>query len=157
MILYNITIQKPDGQIGISKWPIDFTNGFSKHITFNGNEPQVNQSGLKILQENSLWLQIVDTNGDEIRSFDKQQGIQAHYSPSDLLDIYKNGTGDYSVFLGSIQSGSKEWTYLIGFPIKISKITYYVNKDRFATVKPIAYVMFGVMLLLLIITSLVYG
>jgi hypothetical protein len=90
MILYNITIQKPDGQIGISKWLIDFTNGFSEYIIFKGYEPQINQAGLKVLQENGAWLQIVDINGDEIRSFDKPSGIPEHYSPSDLLDIYKN-------------------------------------------------------------------
>ena len=84
MILYNITIQKPDGQVEISKWPIDFTNGFSKYITFIDNEPRIKQSGLKLLQENSLWLQIIDINGYEIQNFDKPQDIPAHYSPSDM-------------------------------------------------------------------------
>lgn len=157
MILYNITIQKPDGQVGITKWPIDFTKDFSRYIAFADDVPRIKQSGLKLLQENNLWLQIIDTNGDEIQSFDKPQEIPGHYSPSDLLNIYQNGTGDYSVFLGSIQSGGKEWTYLIGFPMQISKITTYVNKDRFATAKPIVLVMICVMLLLLIASGFLYS
>ena len=157
MIIYNITIQKPDGQVEISKWPIDFTNNFSKYIAFTDDTPQIKQSGLKLLQENSLWLQIIDTNGDEFQSFDKPQEIPAHYSPSDMLNVYQNGIGDYSVFLGSVQSGDKEWTYMIGFPVRISKVILYVNEDRFATFKPIVLVMFGVMLLLLVISSFIYS
>jgi signal transduction histidine kinase len=157
MVLYNLTIQMPDGRTEITKFPIDFTETFSKYIVFDNNEPRVKQSGLKLLQENSLWLQIIDANGDEIQSFDKPQEIPAHYSPSDLLDIYQFGKGDYSVFFGSVQSGDKEWTYMIGYPIRISKITTYFNKDRFATAKPTAFVMLGVMLLLLIISSFVYS
>lgn len=157
MLLYNITIQKPDGQVALSKWPIDFTQDFAGHISFTNGMPRIEQSGLELLHENNLWLQIIDTNGDEIQSVAKPQGISAHYSPSDLLRTYQFGNGDYSVFFGSIQSGGKEWTYVIGFPARISKVTVYVNKDRFDTAKPIAYVMFGVMLFLLIISSFVYG
>ncbi len=157
MILYNITIQKPDGQITISNWPIDFTRNFSEYITFADNTAQIKQSGLNLLQENRLWLQIIDTNGNEIQSFYKPQEIPVHYSPSDFLDIYQNGTRNYSVFLDSIHSDKMEWTYIIGFPVHISKITMYVNKDRFATVKPIALVMTCVMLFILIISGFVYS
>jgi signal transduction histidine kinase len=157
MFLYNITIQKPDGHIDITRWPIDFTKDFSGYIVFANNVPFIKQSGLKLLHENNLWLQIIDTNGDEIQSVNKPLEIQAHYSPSDLLEVYLNGIGDYSVFPGSIQSDDKVWAYLIGFPVRISKVTLYVNKDRFDTLKPIALVMFGVTLLLLIISTLVYS
>ena len=157
MIIYNITIQKPNGQVEISKWPIDFTNDFSEYITFTDDVPRIKQSGLKLLQDNSLWLQIIDTNGDEIQSFDKPQEIPSHYSPSDMLNIYQNGIGNYSVFFESVQSGDKEWTYMIGFPVRIFKVILYVNEDRFATFKPVVLIMFGVMLLLLIISSFIYS
>lgn len=157
MIIYNITIQKPDGHIGISNWPINFTEDFNEYIVFADDGPQVKQSGLKLLQENSLWLQIIDKNGDEVQSFDKPQEIPTHYSPSDFLDIYQNGTRDYSVFSESIHSGDKDCTYIIGFPVRIFKMTMYVNKDRFTTSKPIILVMICVMLILLIISGLTYS
>jgi signal transduction histidine kinase len=147
----------PNGQAEISKWPIDFTHDFSKCIFFYDDKPHIKQSGLKRLQENNLWLQIIDTNGDEFLSFDKPEGIPSHYSPSDMLDSYKNGTGKYSVFFGSVYSGDKEWTYMIGFPIHILKVTYYVNGDRFATFKPVVLILFSVLLVLLIISSFVYS
>lgn len=157
IIIYNITIEKPDGQTTISKWPIDFTESFSGYITFMDNKPQIQQSGLKLLQENSLWIQIIDTNGDVTQSFNKPQEMPLHYSPSQLLDIYQNGTGDYSVFFGSIRTGDKEWTYMIAFPVQISKITTYVNSDRFATLKPAFFIVLGVILILLIISGAVYN
>ncbi len=157
MIFYNITIQKPNGQVGISKWPIDFTSDFSKYIITTGNEPQIMQSGLDLLRENRLWIQIVDTNGDEIFSFEKPKKIATHYSPSDMLSVFKSGIDNYSVFLGSIQSEDKEWTYMIGFPIQIFKIITYVNGNRYATLKPIVYVMFGSMMFLMIISTFIYN
>jgi Signal transduction histidine kinase len=156
-LLYNITIKKPDGRIGLSKWPIDFTEDFSAYIAFAEDIPIVKQSGLTLLQENHLWLQIIDTNGDEIQSFQRPNQFPMHYSPSDLLDIYQGGRQDYSVFFGKIGYKNETWTYMIGFPVKISKITVYVNKDRFDTAKPIIYVMLGALLVLLLITSSVYG
>jgi signal transduction histidine kinase len=157
MVIYNITIQKPDGQVGLSKWPIDFTNDFSEYIVFTGDVPQVKQSGLKLLQENDLWLQIIDANGNEIQSFDKPQGVPSHYSPSAILNIYQNGIGKDSVFLGDLHSGDKEWTYMIGFPVQVSKVTMYVSGDKFTTFKPVMFVMFGVTLLLLVIAGIIYS
>ena len=157
MVVYNITIQKPDGQVGLSKWPIDFTNDFSEYIVFTGDVPQIKQSGLKLLQENDLWFQIIDANGNEIQSFDKPQGVPSHYSPSAILNIYQNGIGKDSVFLRNLHSGDKEWTYMIGFPVQISKVTMYVSGDRFTTFKPVVFVMFGVTLLLLVIAGFLYS
>lgn len=157
MVIYNITIQKPDGQVELSKWPIDFTNDFSEYIVFTGDVPHVKQSGLKLLQENDLWLQIIDANGNEIQSFDKSQGVPSHYSPSAILNIYQNGIGKDSVFLGNLHLGDKEWTYMIGFPVQISKVTMYVSGDKFTTFKPVMFVMFGVTLLLLVIAGIIYS
>lgn len=154
---YNFTIQKPDGQIELSKWPIDFTSEFSNYITIASDAPLIKQSGLKVLQENSLWLQIIDTNGDEVQSFDKPKGVPLHYSPTSILNMCQNGIRDYSVFLGSVHSGEEEWTYLIGFPIQISKVTMYASKDKFTTFKPIVLIMLGVLLFLLTISSFIYN
>ncbi|BAK98879.1 putative two-component histidine kinase [Oscillibacter valericigenes Sjm18-20] len=157
MVVYNITIQKPDGHIEFSKWPVDFTKDFPEYVIFTGDVPQIKQSGLKLLQENNLWLQIIDANGNEIQSYDKPQGVPSHYSPLAILNIYQNGNGKDTVFLGNLYSGDNEWTYMIGFPVQISKVTMYVSGDRFASFKPVVLVMFGVTLFLLILSSFIYS
>ncbi len=157
MILYNITIKKPNGQPVLSKWPIDFTDAFSESIKFIDNEPHIKSSGLKQLQENNLWIQLLDSKGDEIFHFNKPKEIPEHYSPSEFLKTDRNGVGGYSVFSGSVRSAGKEWTYRIGFPVRIAQVSVYVNKDRFTTGKPVLLVMMGVMLVLLALSGFVYG
>lgn len=157
MFLYNVTIQKPNGGIEISKWPIDFTTGFSDYISLVGGEPVIEDSGIKQLQDNRLWIQIIDENGSEIQSFDKPVEVSLHYSPSDILHIYQKGIGDYSVFFCKLQAEDEEWTYLIGFPMEITKVILYVNGERFATIKPVIFIIFGVTLVLLIASSYIYG
>lgn len=102
MGLYTITVQKPDGQTGLSSWPIEFTEDFSGYIVWADDQPQIKQSGLELLKKNGLWAQIINTNGDEVQSFDKPKEIPAHYSPSVLLDLYQNGTVNFTVFSGNI-------------------------------------------------------
>ena len=158
MLIYNITLIKPDGQFKISKWPIDFTQEFSHYIVFTKDGvPLINQPGLKLLQDNNLWVQIIDTNGDEIQTFDKPSEILSHHSPSSLINLYQNGTEKYSVFFGSVQWEDREWTYLIGFPLPISKIILHVNRDRFKTFKPIVFVILCIMLLVLVLSTFIYG
>lgn len=157
MVLFTITIQKPDGHAGLSNWPIYFTEDFSAHIVFSDHTPQIKQSGLKQLQENNLWIQIVDTNGNEVQHYNKPQEIPFHYSPSELLFLYQNGTTDYTIFLGSIWHNGLEWTYIIGFPVQISKITMYFNENRFTSGKPILRGMIAVMFLFIIALGLFYS
>ncbi len=157
MVVYNITIQKPDGSTGISNWPIDFTRDFSAYIVIDGDEPRIMQSGLELLEKNRLWIQLIDTNGDEVQCFSKPQEIPEHYSPSELIHIYQNGTENFTVFTGNIGSGQKGWAYIIGFPVRISKMTMYVNKDRFTAGRPVVYVIICAVLVLLIISSFAYS
>lgn len=157
MVLFTITIQKPGGQAGLSNWPIHFTEDFSEYIVFSDNTPRIKQSGLEQLQKNNLWIQIIDTNGNEIQSYNKPQEVLSHYSPSELLLLYQGGTKNHTAFLGSLQHNSTDWTYIIGFPVKISKITMYFNEARFTSGKPILTGMIGIMFLLIIALGLFYS
>jgi hypothetical protein len=137
MVLYNITIQKPDGQIGITRWPIDFTRDFSAYIAIEDGVPVIRPAGLKLLQDNRAWIQILDSNGDVVRSFNTPDGVREHYGPADLLAVSANGLGSDSVFMGSVRSGGETWTYWVGLPVPVTKVTTYVNKVRYNTLKPI--------------------
>ncbi|MGE5633551.1 MAG: hypothetical protein ACM3TR_21020 [Caulobacteraceae bacterium] len=158
MLFYVFTIQKPDGSTGLSNWPIVFTRNFSKQIVFTGDKPQVKQSGLEELRANDLWLQIVDEDGAEVLSYRTPQGISNHYTPSELLSLYQTGSnGNFTVFIGNIKNGNTDWTYIIGFPVGISKVTTYLNADRFTHGKTIFVWLMGIMLLLVIASGAVYG
>lgn len=109
------------------------------------------------LQKNNLWLQIIDTNGKEVHSYNKPANLPTHYSPSELLLLYQDGTEDYSTFMGNIRHNGTDWAYIIGFPIKISKVTMYFNADRFTSGKPILITLAGVVFLFVIVLGLIYS
>jgi signal transduction histidine kinase len=158
MVLYNITIQKPDGQIGITRWPLDFARDFSEYILFDEDGvPGVRQAGLDLLLANRAWIQILDSNGEVVRSFNTPGGVPGHYSPANLLALSANGLGSDSVFAGSVRSGDQTWTYLVGLPVPVSTVTTYVNKDRFNTLKPIFWGLFAFALALLVVSTVVYS
>lgn len=157
MFLYYITIEKPDGQIAITRWPIDFARDFSKHIVFDQGKPVIRQTGLQLLRDNHAWVQILDENGEVIQSYNTPEDSPHHYTPADLLDISGIVQGAYTVFPGSIRSGSQILTYLVGLPVPVTRVTSFVNQDRYDTLKPVVWVMFAVALVLLILSTLVYG
>ncbi|HYF83383.1 MAG TPA: HAMP domain-containing sensor histidine kinase [Clostridia bacterium] len=158
MLFYVFTIQKPDGQSDLSNWPKVFTQDFSEQIVFAGNKPQVKQSGLEELKKNNLWLQVIDEDGVEVLSYRTPQKALNHYTPSELLYLYQTGgNGNSTVFIGGIQHGGTDWTYIIGFPVRISKVTAYLNADKFTGGKSIFIGLMGIMFLLVIISGVVYG
>lgn len=155
--VYTVTVKKPDGQKVLSNWPKDFTRDFSRYISFSDDKPLIKQSGLKLLKENNLWIQIIDKNGDELQSFDKPKNVQIRYSPSEFLMLNEKVSDDYTIFLENITVNNKEWTYVIGFPMKISKITMYVSKDKFTSGKLIIICIIGIMLILVIASGFIYS
>lgn len=155
--VYNVTVKKPDGKKVLSNWPKDFTRDFSRYINFSDDKPLIKQSGLKRLRENNLWIQIIDKNGDEVQSFDKPQDVKIRYSPSELVMLNEKVSDKCTVFLENIIASNKEWTYIIGFPMKISKITMYVGKDKFTSGKLIIICIIGVMLILVIVSGIIYS
>jgi signal transduction histidine kinase len=158
-IFINIaTIHKPDGSIERSDWPRRFTEEFSDQIIFIDDKPQVKQTGLEKLQENQLWIQIIDQDGRETYRYLKPDHIPMHYSAKDILEINRTGRmGNTSAYLNSIQYKQSEWIYIICFPIKINQITAYVNGSIFNNGKTIGMVLAVTILLTGIVSGIGYG
>ncbi len=148
-----------NGKINWSNWPISFTENFSDQIIFKDGMPTIKSTGLTELKRYNLWLQIIDKNGDEFTSYNRPSRALMHYSPMDILDLYKTGGGesDCTVFAKGIEKNGKKWTYIIGFPVKILKITMYLNYDKFHRGKTILMGLMIVITLLILVSGAVYG
>ncbi|AKA68900.1 sensor histidine kinase [Clostridium scatologenes] len=157
IVLYilNVSISSENSYANWSSWPGYFTSNFYKKISFEEGKPKLTDSAVSQLKEYKLSFQIVDKNGDTALEYNEPKGALKHYSPIDIVQLYKNGysAGDYTMFVGSVNNRGEKWTYIIGFPAKISKITMYVNYDKFAKIKFIILSLF----ILLIILVAVYG
>ena len=157
-ILYVVSTVMPDGQTILNRWPIDFTNDFSRQIIFTNGKPQITDTGLELLAKNNLWLQVINESGHEVLSYEKPPSVTEQYNAIGLLELYKyGGNFDYTPFIGSVKNGSEEWVYIIGFPIQISKITMYVDANRFTSGKPVILVLLMTAAFIFLIMGGIYG
>lgn len=144
-LLYNGT-ESGSNYINWSSSPIAVTQTFAEKINFNDNKPQLSASAITELEKYKLCLLIVDKNGDVSTSYNSPAGLLHHYSPIEIVEMYKNTNNiyNYTMFVGGISHNNEKWTYIIGFPVKISKITLYMNHD---TVSKLIFVILGILFL----------
>lgn len=130
-LLYTATAQTSDGRIVSSRWPKEFTQDFSQYIHRAEDSVTLSPDGQAKLMVNGLWLQVLDADGCEVLQFNKPAGTPDVYEPYALLRVYQTGLDQSSVFIGSVDAGEAAYTYLIGFPLSISKVTMYVDDARY--------------------------
>ena len=153
--LLKSSISNENSQINWSSWPISFTGDFSKKINFKDGRPQLTASGISELEKYKLFLQIADKNGDVVTSYNSPANASLHYAPIEMVQLYKNGgnLGDYTMFVGSVDNNGEKWTYVIGFPVKILKITMYLNYDKASQLK---FVILGILSIIVLLIA-AYG
>lgn len=155
-----ITIQTPSGSAIKSDWPKTFTEDFREQIIFINDRPQVKQAGIELLQENGIGLQILDHSGYEVFSYQKPKQAEDTYSNTELLYLYQTGQfedGETTSFVGTVTLNGNDHAYILYFPVKISKITMYLNGNRFTGGKTIAILIAGILFAVVLISGIVYG
>lgn len=153
--LLNVSISSENNYANWSSWPVYFTSNFYKKISFEGGKPQLTDSAISDLKKYKLYFQIVDKNGDVTLGYNEPAGASKHYAPIDVVQLYKTGgsLGNYTMFVGSVNNNGEKWTYIIGFPAKISKVVMYFNYNNFLKIK---LVMLGLFVLIILLVA-VYG
>lgn len=141
--ILNVRISEKNN-INWSSWPVSFTTNFYKDISFRDGIPKLTDCAVEKLRKYNLSFQMIDKEGDVILSYNALEGMPEHYSPIEITQLYKTGGTDenYTMFVGSINNDDKEWAYIIGFPAKISKVTFYFNYKNYTNVKFIILILF---------------
>lgn len=155
-----ITIQTPNGSTIRSDWPKSFTENFKKEIIFIDGKPQAKQTGIELLQENGIGLQILGATGQELFSYQKPEQANDTYSNTELLYLYQTGqldNGEATSFIGTVSNNGSDYAYILHFPIKISKITMYLNGDNFSGGKTIVVLIVGILLAVVLVSGIIYG
>lgn len=148
------TIVRPDGQPSPGSWPQQYAESFD-HITIENGMPMVSDDGQASLTRNDLWMQILDENGMEIIAYNKPADIPNEYTLSELLNIATdNRFSGYTVF--PVTSSEDSFEYIIGFPIGVSKVTMYFNRDRYEGGRPIVFAVLSGVCLFVLLASMVY-
>jgi signal transduction histidine kinase len=155
-----ITVKMPDGSIIKSDWPKTFTEDFREQIFINKDKPQVRQAGIELLQKNGIGLQILDSTGCEIFSYQKPKKANNTYSNTELLYLYQTGQlqmSETASFAGTVTTNGNDLVYILHFPMKISKITMYLNGDRFTGGKTIVILIVGILFAVVLVSGIIYG
>lgn len=109
---------------------MEFTKEFGEQIIFIDDIPQIKQSGLELLQANQAGVQILNNSGQEIVNYQKPKNTKAFYSDTELLEICQTGHIEDShttSFIGTLSHNGTDFTYVIFFPLNISKVTMYLK------------------------------
>ncbi len=154
-----ITIQDPNGNQVRSSWPKLFTENISNYIFLDNGMVGLNEEGKQILSDNQVGLQILDVSGEEIYAFQTSANVPITYSQGDLLNIYQNQQlqQETTSLIGTYMNNEKEYVYLVHFPLKLQKVTMYLNGEQFTEGKTIFFILGSAFLLLIIIGGIIYG
>lgn len=149
-----ITTIDADGNRVLSNWPQNYAKDFSTagYLSIDQGLPVLSDAGKKSLDDHLLWLQIVDQNGDQLFSYRTPPEQPAHYSPMAFFALCQ-GTdeGKYTVCAGTIADHGEQWTYLIGFPMQIKKVTMYLDSSSFSGGKSVLLMLLSFSALLTVI------
>ena len=160
LIFMTISIQTPDGIIARSDWPKTFTEDFKDQIIFIEAAPQIKQAGIALLQDNGVGIQILDPSGCEVFSYQEPDQVNTIYSSAELLQLFQTGkleNSETTTFVGIASNAGTDYICMLYFPGEGSKVTMYVNGERFAGGKTIILPILSAMLLLVLISGVLYG
>lgn len=155
-----ITVHTSGGKAVKSDWPKVFTEQFKDQIIFTNHKAQVKQMGIEQLQENEIGLQVLDSSGHELFSYQTPKQANTSYSSTELLHLYQTGelkNSDTTSFIGTVNDDGNDYAYVLYFPIKVSKITMYLNGDRFTGGKTIFFFVVGVLFIVVLVSGMMYG
>lgn len=155
-----ITIQRPDGQTARSDWPKVFTENFKEQIIFVDATPQIKQAGMAALQDNGIGVQLLDASSQEVFSFQKPEQAGTSYSGVELLELYQTGRikpDGTTALIGTVSNAGNEYAYVLFFPVNISKVTMYLNGERFANGKTVLLPILVALVLLVLAAGVFYG
>lgn len=141
-----------------SNWPQEYTRSFASFLDLEGRIPAIRQAGIKELEDNRLWIQILDEKGSEVLAYNTAASLPKHYSPSDFLVLSQSESGPKEIVCANtVTANQRQWIYLMGFPMNIKKVTMFVNGESFTGGKSIVIMLTSSAALLMLLTSGVFG
>lgn len=153
-----ITIQHPNGKYVHSDWAKKFTEDFDEQIVFIDNKPQIKKYGLEKLQENKLWLQILDSNGNIVYGFSEPKYQKNYYSNFELLALVEqNNSSDGTIYFNTIKNNRNDFIYIIHFPLNISKVNMFFDGNKFTGGKSIIFSIIIIIFLIILVSGVIYG
>ena len=80
-----------------------------EELSYSGTDITISQTGLEKLKRQHCWLQVIDAQGNVLKSFNADKKLPEHYSPCELVDFSLNSRGlnQDTLFVKEIRMHSK--------------------------------------------------
>ena len=98
--------------------PETFTRKFGENIYIKNGKIEINEQGKKVLDENELWIQVLNENGNEVLNYRKPSEVQNKYTPIEIINTYKyigGAEGVNSILASSVEVNGQQLSYIINF------------------------------------------
>lgn len=107
----------------------NFTRQFSRYLSIENGRPVISDEGVQALQEFGGWLQVLDQNGQVVAAALPPADAPAHYSPIELVHIYKYMDDQFTTYyIGQFE----EYSYLLGVKDSAEeRIIFMLNMKSF--------------------------
>ena len=134
-IIYNNTtknalIEKNLEGVGIE----NYTRDFNKYIFFSKEAIYIDKDGKSSLDNNNIWIQILNEQSKEVYSYRKPKGARESYTPFELINQYKYADVKTraTTFIGEKQIKGRKYSYIIGIPLaEVQREVITINCDNF--------------------------
>lgn len=158
LVMNLITSADPSGNRVKNSWPEEYTRNFSVFFDLDDGVPEISRAGIKSLDANRLWIQILDENGKEVFAHNTTHMQAKQYSPIDFLTLYQGGEKtNETVFVDRVTTSAGVWTYVIGFPMHMTKVTMLLNGEGFTGGKPVVMMLASAAALLMLVGGGLFG
>ncbi|KKI91551.1 histidine kinase [Bacillus sp. SA1-12] len=137
--------------------PGTYTVDFAEHIEVKNNQIVIPDENLNELEQGDVWIQVLDENGTELYSRFKPEHAPDHYTPAKLIHYHKftGALEDSTIFVGMLRSGSRDLSYIMGFPEEvIGKTSLYYRSE---TLLWDAVIVFFVVVAVVMLIALLFG
>lgn len=109
--------------------PEKIISSFKEYIYLaEDNSIRISQEGLKFIQGNSIGVQVLNEENEEVFQYDKPSIAPTQYSNVDLINMYNNE--NETLFLDEKNLEDIKYTYLLFFsPEKIKRVSYTYDAE----------------------------
>ncbi len=123
--------------------PEQFVRNFDEFILNNDNHIYVSEKGKDMLEENDIWIQILDENSTEVYNYKKSKIVPTKYTPIQIVHSYKyiDELNDSStIFLGGKMINDMQYSYIMGFPMDIveKEVLIYTGEGLLQVIKSVS-------------------
>lgn len=142
----------------VSDYPPNFTLSFDLYIENKNNDVAVSKEGKQLLKDRDAWIQILDSNGNEIYELYKPKDAPYHYTPAEIVHVhmYPNIINGYTLFVSS--STNSSLSYIIGFPsTEISKQTFEYDSSTTTLILKFTVMVLLISFFVFLLTGYIFG